>query len=527
MTVSQKPLALLSVTDKNGLVDFAKDLHQLGFELLSTGGTAKLLRDAAIPVTDVSAYTGQGEILDGRVKTLHPKVHGGILFDRSQEAHVREAQGQGIRPIDLVVVNLYDFKKQALDRSLELSKAIEYIDIGGPCMLRAAAKNYRFAAPVIDPADYGRVIGELRAGALSLELRTSLAAKVFKAISRYDAMIAASFEDAVAGGMDELPKTLSLELQEVQSLRYGENPHQKAKFYSGPRSLAGGLQDARVLQGKELSYNNLLDVDAAAQLVADFPEYKAVAIIKHTNPCGAAIGSLQDSLLSVYQKALATDPKSAFGGIVASNSTIDRDTAEALSSLFLECIVAPSFSDEAKGLLASKKNLRLLELPYLGKRENPPKQLDIRSIAGGILVQERDQVRAEKNNWKLVTQKVPNDAEVLDMLFAMRVCKHVKSNAIVYAKDGSTLAVGAGQMSRIDSANFAAQKATEFGKSLNKAIMASDAFFPFRDSVDLAAKWGVGAIIQPGGSMRDDESIAACDEHGISMVFSQIRHFKH
>lgn len=527
MTGSQKPLALLSVTDKTGLIEFARDLEQLGFELLSTGGTAKLLQDSGIPVSEVAAYTGQPEILDGRVKTLHPKIHGGILFDRSKATHASEAAAQGIRPIDLVVVNLYDFEKQALGRALELSKAIEYIDIGGPCMLRAAAKNYRFTAPVIDPKDYGRIVSELRSGALSLELRTYLAGKTFRTISRYDAMIAASFEAAVEKPEEDLPKTLSLDLQEVQSLRYGENPHQKARFYSTRLSLVGGLQDARILQGKELSYNNLLDIDAAAQLVADFPDYKAVAIIKHTNPCGAAIGNQDETLLSVYQKALATDPKSAFGGIVASNRIIDRDTAEALSSLFLECIVAPAFSEEAKTVLASKKNLRLLELPYLAKLDQSTKQLDIRSIAGGILVQERDQRRADKNDWKLVTKKMPSDGDVRDMLFAMRVCKHVKSNAIVYAKNGSTLAVGAGQMSRIDSATFAAQKAQEFGKSLDKAIMASDAFFPFRDTVDFAAKWGITAIIQPGGSMRDEESISACDEHGIAMVFSQIRHFKH
>ncbi|RYZ53386.1 MAG: bifunctional phosphoribosylaminoimidazolecarboxamide formyltransferase/IMP cyclohydrolase, partial [Proteobacteria bacterium] len=420
--------------------------------------------------------------------------------------------------------NLYAFEKKALEQKLDLPKAIEFIDIGGPCMLRAAAKNYLSASPVIDPSDYPLVLEQLRAGKISDDLRRVLAGKVFRHISRYDGMIASYFE-----GTSEtaLAPEINLSLSEVQSLRYGENPHQQAKFYKSAFSLKGGLQDAKILQGKELSYNNLLDIDGAAQLVADFPEYKAVAVIKHTNPCGVAIGKKSEELLPIYQKALASDPKSAFGGIVAFNSEVDAATAKALAEMFLECIVAPKFSSEAQTILSAKKNLRVLELPYLTNTEQTQKQLDLRTILGGVLVQERDLVRTDKDSWKLASNKVPTSQEEQDMIFAQRVCKHVKSNAIVYAKDGQTIAVGAGQMSRIDSAQFAAQKAAEFGKSLKGAVMASDAFFPFRDSVDTAAKLGIASIVQPGGSMRDDESIAAANEHGIAMVFSQIRHFKH
>lgn len=525
MRTSSKPLALLSVTDKSGIVPFARELVKLGYEILSTGGTAKLLQDEAIPCTEAAAYTGSPEILDGRVKTLHPKIHGGILYDRQKTAHIEQIKEQGIRPIDLVVVNLYAFAKKALEQELALPQAIAFIDIGGPCMLRAAAKNYLSCAPVIDPDDYGSILKQLRDGALSHDFRRQLAGKVFRHISRYDGMIAAYFEGA--SGQDELAPHIKLDLELVQSLRYGENPHQRAKFYKSPLSLKGGLQDAKVLQGKELSYNNFLDIDGAAQLVADFPEYRAVAIIKHTNPCGVAIGAKNAALLPIYQRALATDPKSAFGGIVAFNGEVDAETAQALADIFLECIVAPKFSPEARTILAAKKNLRLLELPYLVDTGKAAKQFDLRSILGGILVQEHDLIRSEKAMWKLVSRTAPSSQDEEDMIFAQRVCKHVKSNAIVYAKDGKTIAVGAGQMSRIDSAQFAAQKALEFGHSLQGAVMASDAFFPFRDSVDMAAKLGISSIIQPGASIRDEESIAAANEHGIAMVFSQIRHFKH
>jgi phosphoribosylaminoimidazolecarboxamide formyltransferase/IMP cyclohydrolase len=525
-----KPLALISVTDKTGIVDFARSLEQLGFQILSTGGTAKLLAESGIAVQEAGAHTGSPEILDGRVKTLHPKIHGGILYDRSKDAHVAQCREHSIQAIDLVVVNLYQFAAKAVGQQLDLPQAIEYIDIGGPTMLRAAAKNYRFVAPLLDPNDYERCLTELKSGGLTDEFRRYLAAKTFRAISQYDSMIASYYEKSLETASTEtLAPTYDLHLESQQSLRYGENPHQKARFYRSSLSTSGGLQDAKVLQGKELSYNNLLDCDAAVQMVADFPEYTAVTIIKHNNPCGAALGRPGERLLDVYQRALAVDPKSAFGGIVAVNKTIDAETADALSQLFLECIVAPAFSPEARTVLASKKNLRLLELPYLlpDNSAKAPKQLDVRSVLGGILVQDRDQVRAEKGRWEAVTHLKPTDAQAEDLTFAMRLCKHVKSNAIVYVKDLVTVAVGAGQMSRIDSATFAAEKAKEFGRTVQGSVMASDAFFPFRDTVDLAAKLGVSAIIQPGGSMRDEESIQAANEHKIAMVFTGVRHFKH
>lgn len=516
--MSQKPLALLSVTDKTHIESFAQNLITLGFEILSTGGTAKLLRDTGIACTDAAEYTGSPEILNGRVKTLHPKIHGGILFDRKNPSHVTQARDHGIRPIDLVVVNLYDFEANAKGKGLELSQAIEFIDIGGPCMLRAAAKNYLSAAPVIDPNDYETVITELRSGALTTPFRQKLAAKTFRKISAYDAMIASAFEEETASAP-------TLVLSKVQDLRYGENPHQKATFFTSPLSVKGGLQDAKVLQGKELSYNNILDIDSAANLVSDFPEYQAVAIIKHTNPCGTAIAR-KEPLVQTYQRALEADPKSAFGGIVAFNRTVDGETASALSETFLECIVAPKFSSEALTVLGKKKNLRLLELPYLANL-SPGKTFDLRSVTGGFLWQDKDSERLEKSQWKIVSDTKPDNAIEEDLIFAQRVCKHVKSNAIVYAKNGQTLAVGAGQMSRIDSAQFAAEKAKEFGRSLQGAVMASDAFFPFRDNVDFAAKIGIKAIVQPGGSVRDEECIKAANEHGLAMVFSGIRHFKH
>lgn len=512
-----KPLALVSVTDKSRIESFAHSLLELGFEILSTGGTAKLLREAGVSCMDAAEYTGSPEILNGRVKTLHPKIHGGILYDRQNPSHVAQAGDFSIRPIDLVVVNLYDFANKGQD--LDLPKAIEFIDIGGPCMLRAAAKNYLSAAPVIDPADYDQIIEELRSGELSTSTRRRLAAKAFRKISEYDAMIASSFEESASPS--------GLELIKKSDLRYGENPHQKAIFYTSKESLSGGLQDAKILQGKELSYNNYLDIDAAANLVADFPEYQAVAIIKHTNPCGTAIAT-DEPLILTYQRALEADPKSAFGGIVAFNKEVDGETASALSETFLECIVAPKFSDQAIAVLSKKKNLRLLELPFLSKRELGP-QFDLRSVTGGFLWQEKDQERTSEGEgkWKIVTKVTPDERSTEDLIFAQRVCKHVKSNAIVLARNGQTLAVGAGQMSRIDSLQFAAEKAKEFGRSLEGAVMASDAFFPFRDNIDFAAKIGIKAIIQPGGSVRDEECIAAADEHKISMAFSGIRHFKH
>ena len=475
-------------------------------------------------MTEVAEFAGSPEIFNGRVKTLHPKVHGGILFDRENPDHVKQAEEFEIGAIDLVVVNLYQFEKMALKEELTLAKAIEFIDIGGPTILRAAAKNYRFSAPVIDPTDYDLILSELKeAGKLSEKTRVMLAQKTFRTISSYDSMIASYFEKNLED--NKLGNNIGLSLDKKQSLHYGENPHQAAGFYSSA-GFESGFQDAKVLQGKELSYNNLIDVDAAAAIVADFPEKTAVAVIKHTNPCGAAV-SATDSLATVFKTALEGDPKSAFGGIVALNKEVDAETAEEMSKIFLECIVAPKFSEEAKAVFAKKKNLRLLEVPFLTDLNKKQDMLRIRSVRGGLLVQEDDAVVTVKGEWTVPTERAPSDVEAEDLAFAMTICKHVKSNAIVYVKDGRTVAVGAGQMSRIDAATFAAEKAKEEGRNLEGSILASDAFFPFRDTVDLAAKFGVKAIIQPGGSKRDDESIAACNENGIAMVFTGKRHFKH
>jgi phosphoribosylaminoimidazolecarboxamide formyltransferase/IMP cyclohydrolase len=528
------PLALISVTDKTGIVDFARGLMAHGYKILSTGGSAKLLSDNGVAVTEVADFTQSPEILSGRVKTLHPKVHGGILFDRSNPQHQTEMQSLGFSSIDMVVVNLYQFEKNAKAQNLSLEKAIEFIDIGGPTMLRAAAKNYRFCLPVIDPTDYPRILSELKGSSITLQTRTALAAKVFATISDYDAMIAGYFKSKLTAENrqepDALPARVSLALEEALSLRYGENPHQKAGFYKfGAGGFdRGGLTHAEVLQGKELSYNNLLDIDGAAALVRDFPHASCIAIIKHTNPCGIAIG-YDEPLLSVYEKALAGDPKSAFGGIIATNEVIDAATAKTMSQTFYECIAAPGFTPEAREIFGSKKNLRLLVLPMLDRSsaQNDGERYVMRSICGGVLVQSYDSALPQAEECKSVTKRMPDDADLKDMLFAMTVAKHVKSNAIVFAKNLRTLTIGAGQMSRIDAATFAATKACEEGKDLKGAVMASDAFFPFRDNVDLAAKHGIKAIIQPGGSMRDQESIDACDEHNIAMVFTGKRHFKH
>lgn len=507
----EKPIALLSVTDKNGVVEFGKDLASLGYEILSTGGTAKALREGGVDVTDVSTFTGSPEILDGRVKTLNPKVHGGILMDRANPDHVKTANDHGIRAIDLVVVNLYEFEKEAANKAMDLSQAINYIDIGGPTMLRAAAKNYENTTAVIDPDDYEGIIRELRVeGGLNIATKTRLAGKAFRKISQYDNFIANYFEGKSSSGTE---------------LRYGENPHQKAHFYPAVEG-DDGLQNAKVLQGKELSYNNYLDIDAATALVRDFSQNCAVAIIKHTNPCGVALGKAGESVVSTYERALSCDSRSAFGGIVAVNRPIDKDTAAKMSELFLECIAAPSFTDEARDIFAKKKNLRLLEVPFLKTSSLLTTPL-LRSIQGGTLSQSPDTALPSKDSWKVVTNKKPTREMEEDLLFAQVVCKHVKSNAIVFARDLCTVAIGAGQMSRVDSATFSVRKARDLGHVVENCVMASDAFFPFRDTVDLAADFDVTAIIQPGGSKRDQESIDAANEHGMTMVMTGTRHFKH
>jgi len=537
MPLSSSRLALLSVTDKSGLVPFARGLVALGYELLSTGGTAKLLREHDVPVADVATYTGSPEILDGRVKTLHPKIHGGILYDRAQAAHVDEAAAHGIRPIDLVVVNLYRFAAEAVAKQLSREAAIEHIDIGGPTMLRAAAKNWLHATPLLDPSDYPEVLRALQSGGLSRPLRQRLAAKTFAAISAYDQQIAAYLSEAAADSAPaSLGASLPLELRKVQDLRYGENPHQMAGLYVDSAKAPSGLGHIQLLSGKELSYNNILDLDAATALVREFTA-PAVVIVKHTNPCGVAVG-VDGDMASVFKAALACDPKSAFGGIIALNRPVDEAAALAITALFTECVAAPEFSAEALAIFQKKPNLRVLQAPYAApsgtqqtKNSQPTSlgaaDLHLRSVRGAFLVQEADAGHFDAAAWTTVTKVAPTASQRLDLELAMIIAKHVKSNAIVFVKDGVSVAIGAGQMSRVDAANTAVAKAAEQGRSIKGSVMSSDAFFPFRDTVDFAAAQGVAAIVQPGGSKRDGESIAAADAHGIAMMITGERHFRH
>ncbi len=521
---TQKAWALLSVTDKSGLAELAKGLVAKGFGLLSTGGTAKLLRDAGLPVTDVAAHTGQPEIMDGRVKTLHPKVHGGILLDRVNAVHLAQARAQGIEPIDVVVVNLYRFEGEAVAHGLSPEAAIEHIDIGGPAMLRAAAKNWEHVTTLCDPADYPAALAALGQGGFAKDLRRRLSAKVFATVSAYDHMIA----QYLGGDETTFPALLSVSLAKVQDLRYGENPHQAAALYRPIQDpVARGFGAVEILQGKELSYNHILDLDAATALVAEF-EGPAVVIVKHTNPCGVA-SSKRDDLATLYRKALACDPKSAFGGIIAMNRRVERDAAEAVVGLFIECLAAPEFSDDALRILAAKPNVRVVKAPFAVKAavDALPRGLAVRTVAGAFLVQEEDKGLRPRTEWQTVSRQAPDAATLDDLAFAMAVAKHVKSNAIVFAKDGVTVGIGAGQMSRIDSANTAVAKAREAGIPTLGAVLASDAFFPFRDTVDFAAVHGVRAIIQPGGSKKDQDSVEAADQAGIAMVLTGERHFRH
>jgi phosphoribosylaminoimidazolecarboxamide formyltransferase/IMP cyclohydrolase len=518
--------ALLSVFDKTGIVEFAKRLAALKIEILSTGGTAKLLREEGVKVEDVSEFTGWPEMLGGRVKTLHPKVHGGLLLRRNQAEDQKQAKEHGIAPIDLLVVNLYPFEATAAKGYLTGEELIENIDIGGPTMLRSAAKNFESVTVVSDPADYARVAEELEEKRdTTLPLRLDLARKVFATTSRYDGLIATELERlAVTGqGLEVnaravLPERVHISLRKQQELRYGENPHQAAALYIPAGRAPEGLAAAKQLQGKELSYNNYVDLEAARSLVAEF-ERPAAVIIKHNNPCGAA---QQSSLLDAYTKAYACDPLSSFGGVLAFNHIVDAVTAEAVSRLFAECILAPGFADEAKDILAAKKNLRLLVLPQGGRE--PDKELQLKRILGGVLVQQPDLGNLNGKELRVVTKREPSAAELADMRFAWKVSKHVKSNAIVFAKDGATLGVGAGQMSRVDSVKLAVMKAQ---KSLQGTAVASDAFFPFPDGVEEAAKAGATAVIQPGGSVRDPDVIATADRLGLAMVFTSMRHFLH
>ena len=529
MNVTQ---ALISVSDKRGVLDFARELSALGIKLLSTGGTASLLREAGLPVTDVSEHTGFPEMLDGRVKTLHPKVHGGILARRDLSEHMDTIAAHDIGRIDLVVVNLYPFQQTVAKPDCTLEDAIENIDIGGPTMVRAAAKNHGNeqggVGIVTDPEDYGCIVEELKtnAGKLSHKTRFALAVKAFTHTARYDSAISNYLTALVTNeagdvSLQSYPERLQLAFDKVQDLRYGENPHQTAAFYRQPGAAEGGVAGYSQLQGKELSYNNIADADAAWECVKAFDgSAAACVIVKHANPCGVAVAA---SALEAYKKAFSTDPTSAFGGIIAFNGEVDRATAEAVSAQFLEVLIAPSYTADALELLASKKNVRVLTCA-LGQ---PAGAFDYKRVGGGLLVQSADEARIQIADLKIVTKRAPTEAEMRDMLFAWRVAKYVKSNAIVYCKDGMTVGVGAGQMSRVDSARIARIKAENAGLQIAGCVVASDAFFPFRDGLDVLAQAGATAVIQPGGSMRDEEVIAAANEHNIAMVFTGFRHFRH
>jgi phosphoribosylaminoimidazolecarboxamide formyltransferase / IMP cyclohydrolase len=522
--------ALLSVSDKTGIVELARALAQQQVSLLSTGGTARLLADAGLAVTEVSEVTGSPEMLDGRVKTLHPRIHGGLLARRDVPEHMAALATHGINTIDILVVNLYPFAKATARADCTLEDAIENIDIGGPAMLRAAAKNWADVTVLIDPADYPRVLAELHAGGVQRDTKFKLARKVFAHTAAYDGMVS-NYLSALSAGAEEhaaavptrepYPSTFTLQLSKVQDMRYGENPHQSAAFYRDATPVPGTLAEWTQLQGKALSYNNIADADAAWECVKSFDE-AACVIVKHANPCGVAVAA--DSA-AAYAKALKTDPTSAYGGIVAFNRVLDGATAQAMahSKQFVEVLIAPGFSVEARAALQGKLNWRLLQVPISAQSN----ALDFKRIGGGLLVQSQDNKNVAPAELRVVSQRAPTAAEMQDLMFAWKVAKFVKSNAIVYCAGGMTLGVGAGQMSRIDSARIASIKAANAGLSLQGSAVASDAFFPFRDGLDVVIDGGASCVIQPGGSMRDDEVIAAADERGVAMVFTGTRHFRH
>ncbi len=529
-TSTAKPIrrALLSVTDKTGLVELAKVLAGFGVELVSTGGTARALREAGLTVKDISDLTGFPEMLDGRVKTLHPRVHGGLLYIRGNAEHEAAVAAHEIQPIDMVVVNLYAFEKTAAQPGVAFGHLIENIDIGGPSMVRSAAKNFEDVAIVTRVSDYPALIDELKIndGRLTRETRWRLARQAFGTTAAYDSAIANTLdqiaqapspETPAVSDADAFPTTLRINFPLAQSLRYGENPHQRAALYTDGSGL--GIAGATQLQGKELSFNNLVDLDACWELVREFPNRQsdpaAVVIVKHTNPCGAATGH---SVLEAYEKALTCDPVSAFGGVIGINRPVDAEAAEVIAKLFVEAIAAPAFTPEARERFAAKKNLRLVEV-----RSAPPRPV-VKHVSGGLLLQDADTGRITEDELKVVTWRPPTAEELRSLLFAWRVCKHVKSNAIVYARDGQTVGMGAGQMSRVDAARFGAQKAV---LPLKGTVAASDAFFPFPDGLEAVAAAGATAVIQPGGSVKDNDVIAAADRLGVAMVFTGIRHFRH
>ena len=513
--------ALISVSDKSGVVEFASALRELGVELLSTGGTYRLLQDNGLAVTEVAEYTGFPEMMDGRVKTLHPKVHGGILARRGQDEAVMAEHG--IDAIDMVVVNLYPFEATVAKPDCSLEDAIENIDIGGPTMVRAAAKNHRFVNIVVNASDYSTLLEEMRAneGATSLATRFDLAIKAYEHTAAYDGAIANYFGNRVPGGSENFARTFNTQFHKVQEMRYGENPHQQAAFYVEANPAEAGIATARQIQGKELSYNNVADTDAALECVKNFNE-PACVIVKHANPCGVAVA---DNIGAAYDLAFATDPESAFGGIIAFNRELDAATAAAIvERQFVEVIIAPSISDAAATVVAEKKNVRLL---VCGEWSTPGAALDYKRVNGGLLIQDRDLGMVTLDDLKVVSKVQPSEQQISDLLFAWKVAKYVKSNAIIYANNGQTVGVGAGQMSRINSARIAGIKAEHAGLAVTGSVMASDAFFPFRDGIDNAGQAGIAAVIQPGGSIRDEEVIAAADEHGMAMVFTGMRHFRH
>ncbi|MGA8943279.1 MAG: bifunctional phosphoribosylaminoimidazolecarboxamide formyltransferase/IMP cyclohydrolase [Thermoactinomyces sp.] len=510
-----KKRALISVSDKTGIVELARKFVSLGIEIISTGGTSRTLQDANLPVTNISQVTGFPEILDGRVKTLHPKIHGGLLAIRDRASHQQQLEENGISPIDFVVVNLYPFQQTIKKPDVTIEEAIENIDIGGPSMLRSAAKNHRDVTVLVDPADYRRVIEELEQyGETSIKTRRLLAAKVFAHTAYYDSLIAGFFNRLVD---NRFPDQLTIPYTKEKVLRYGENPHQQAAFYKNAIGEEGTLATAEQKNGKELSYNNINDANAALELVREFEE-PAVVAVKHMNPCGVGIGS---NLYEAYQKAYEADPVSIFGGIIAVNRQVDAQTAAEMKKIFLEIIIAPSFTDEALDILKSKKNLRLLTLDGASPEQNT---LKLQSVGGGLLVQEEDKRTVNKEDCQVVTNRAPTEEEWEQLLFAWKVVKHVKSNAIVLARDFRTAGVGAGQMNRVGSARIAIEQAGERAKG---SVLASDAFFPMKDTVETAAAAGITAIIQPGGSIRDKESIEEANRHGIAMIFTGVRHFKH
>ncbi|GGG04112.1 bifunctional phosphoribosylaminoimidazolecarboxamide formyltransferase/IMP cyclohydrolase [Paenibacillus aceti] len=510
--------ALVSVSDKTGIVDFCRELSQLGVEIISTGGTKGLLSKEGVPVIGISDVTGFPEILDGRVKTLHPAVHSGLLAIRDSAEHQTQMKELGLDYIDLVVVNLYPFQETIAKPDVAYEEAIENIDIGGPTMLRSAAKNHAFVSVVVDANDYRQVLDEIRAGGdTTLETRKQLAAKVFRHTAAYDALISDYLSNKLG---DPLPERLTVTYEKIQDLRYGENPHQKAAFYRKPLVAVDSLTNAEQLHGKELSYNNINDANAALQIVKEFTE-PAVVAVKHMNPCGVGIGA---SIYEAYRKAYDADPVSIFGGIVAANRMIDEDTANLLKDIFLEIVLAPGFTDEALALLTKKKNIRLLKISGLELAADRKSQYVVTSIDGGMIVQESDIHSLTEADLQVVTDRKPTEEELKQLLFGWKVVKHVKSNAIVLAKDDMTVGVGAGQMNRVGSARIAIEQAGEKAKG---SVLASDAFFPMGDTLEEAAKAGITAVIQPGGSIRDEESIKVANEYGIAMVFTGVRHFKH